>query len=847
MQHIPRFVADLGDGGDRVALITADTTITYRQLDAQVRDLAPRLGSGRRLVAVTLTNDVSAVVAYLAALAAGHTVLVLTPDRSADVLQAFSPDTLVSGDRIEIRHASPMHALHPDLALLLSTSGSTGSPRLVRLSYQNLDSNAAAIAEYQELSSADRSITSLPLHYCYGMSVLHSHLLVGGSVVLTGGSVVDPCFWDLATEHRITTLAGVPHTFELMDSASMRRRVPSSLRLLTQAGGALGPDRVRELASWSRETGGEFLVMYGQAEATARIAYLPSDLTETNPDCVGVPIPGGHVTIADPDPDGIGELVYEGPNVMLGYATQASDLARGRVIHRLHTGDRAAITRDGLIRIVGRDARRAKLFGLRIDLDRIDAALHASGSTAHCASDDHRLIVAARQDDPIPDEVLRDVVARTCGLPPSSTAVVRLGDVPRTPSGKPDFAAIAECGSLSTRDLEPRPPQGHTARDVVARTLRLNPADVRPDDTFVSLGGDSLSYVLTAQRLSRIVHPLPSNWHLLPLADLTATPPVRSSWQRIESSVVVRALAVLAVVASHIGVIDVRGGAFILMALAGMSFARFPMAATTHRERLARVSRSWRRIVVPSVLWLTGVALIAEEYQWSVVLGTNLFGPPGPAPEWRYWFVESLIYIVGGLIVLLLIPAVDRRERANPWGFAMGVVIVGLALRFTMLPGPGPQLASPATMLWFFAVGWALAVARNRVQTAVTLAALVVGIPGFFVAPSRGVVVVLALCLVAAFPMLTAPRWLSAALSAVAAASLFLYLTHWQVFPPLQEWPWLALVASIAVGLLAHLTYERASGYLGKWRRRDSPAGQAGDASPSMSPGRSAQLAGATS
>ena len=817
MQHIPSFLGRIGERDDSPALVTDDTVLNYRQLAVRMDALGSRLGSGRRLVAVTLTNDLHAVTSYLAALEAGHVVLVLTPDRTEDVLRTFDPDTVVTSDGIEVRHKEPRHDLHPDLALVLSTSGSTGSPRLIRLSYENLDSNAAAIIDYQGLSAADRCITSLPLHYCYGMSVLHSHLMAGGATVLTDLSVVDGCFWDLAERTGVTTIAGVPHTFDLLDSAAMRRRVPRTVRLITQAGGALPTEHLQDLARWCDEAGRQFLVMYGQAEATARISYLPAHLAGSRAGCVGIPIPGGRVTIARPDADGVGELIYEGPNVMLGYAERPSDLALGRQTRTLATGDRAAITEDGLIRIVGRDSRRAKLFGLRLDLDRIDAALHAAGSSAHCAADDHRLVVAARQDDPVSDEDLVRAVADSSGLPPSSTVVVRLGALPRTPSGKPDFAAIALCGTMTVDE----PPAGdQDVRHVVARTLRLDPTTIGPQDSFVSLGGDSLSYVLTAQRLSRHVDPLPVDWHLMPLGELQGDGADRSTWQRIETSVVVRALAVLAVVASHIGVIDVRGGAFILMALAGMSFARFTLATPDRRERMRNALSSWWRVLVPSVLWLVAVALLAEEYQWPVILGTNLFGPPGPAPEWRYWFVESLVYVVAGAVVLLAVPMAHRWERRNPWLFAMAVVGVGLVLRFTMLPGPGPQLASPATMLWFFAIGWALVMARGWVRRAMTLGALVVGLPGFFVAPSRGAIVFVALLVVVCLPMVRVPRWLGPPLSGVAAASLFLYLTHWQVFPPLQQWPWLALTASIAVGLIAHRTYEWSAAHLSRRMRR---------------------------
>ena len=184
--------------------------------------------------------------------------------------------------------------------------------------------NARSIADYLDLRASDVAITSLPLHYCYGLSVLHSHLLVGASVVLTDLSVADACFWDLAGRTGVTGLAGVPHTYALLDAVHFGPALPElpALRYLTQAGGRMAPDRVREYAGLARERGVDLFVMYGQTEATARMAYLPPELALDHADTIGRPVPGGSFRLAPvPDaPAGCGELVYSGPNVMMGYA-----------------------------------------------------------------------------------------------------------------------------------------------------------------------------------------------------------------------------------------------------------------------------------------------------------------------------------------------------------------------------------------------------------------------------------------------------------------------------------------------------------------------------------------------
>jgi acyl-coenzyme A synthetase/AMP-(fatty) acid ligase len=191
-------------------------------------------------------------------------------------MQTYEPDVVIYDSGIHHRHRGRHHRLHDDLALLLSTSGSAGSPKLVRLSRSNLVSNAAAIAEYLGIREADGAATTLPMSYCYGLSVVHSHLLRGAGLVLTDHSVVDDEFWKLFRRHRGTALAGVPYTFELLERLGAETLDLPHLRYVTQAGGQMPPERVRRFAELGLRQGWELFVMYGSTEATARMAYLPA-------------------------------------------------------------------------------------------------------------------------------------------------------------------------------------------------------------------------------------------------------------------------------------------------------------------------------------------------------------------------------------------------------------------------------------------------------------------------------------------------------------------------------------------------------------------------------------------
>ncbi|HEY3484470.1 MAG TPA: AMP-binding protein, partial [Ilumatobacteraceae bacterium] len=432
-----------------VALVDGATTVTYGGLCHRIDERIDELDLvDRSLVVLSGGNHLEFVVTYLALVDAGHVPL-LAGSHVERLAAAWRPDAVVHAEPDGIamsRRPAADRVLHPDLALLLSTSGSTGSPKLVRLSTQNVTSNACAIAEYLGLGPADRAITSLPLHYCYGLSVLHSHLAVGASIVLTEASVVDPCFVAAMRDHGVTNVAGVPHTFELLDHAGPARIHVPTLRFVTQAGGRLPADRVRQWLDRAEAWGVDFFVMYGQTEATARIAYLPPHIARRRPSAIGVPIPGGSLELdpvqgADP---GVGELVYRGANVMLGYATSQSDLGLGATLDELRTGDLGRYhADDGVFEVVGRRSRFVKPFGVRVDLDIVERELARLHPDVAVAGDDERLVVVAPGADAAE---VRSVVAQLTELPLARVVVDVEAPIPRTASDKVDYAALLRNG-----------------------------------------------------------------------------------------------------------------------------------------------------------------------------------------------------------------------------------------------------------------------------------------------------------------------------------------------------------------------------------------------------------------
>jgi len=769
----PTFAARLDALGDRPAVVADDVTLTYDELARRADEVGDAIGGTRRLVLIQARNDLDSLVAYLGALRAGHAVLLTEHADGADNTDhaAYDPDVVIADGRIDNRRLEPRAPLHPDLALLLSTSGSTGSPKLVRLSHHNLDANTAAIAEYLELTPADRAMTSLPMHYCYGLSVIHSHLAAGASVVLTTLSVVDRCFWNAFNAHRATNLAGVPYTFELLDRVGFDPHALPTLRFITQAGGRMDPERVRRYARLTR-----LFVMYGQTEATARMAYLPPDQAAAHPDCIGVPIPGGRFDIVDD------ELVYHGPNVMLGYAHSRADLALGRTVDALHTGDLARRTPDGLYQIVGRRSRTAKLFGLRIDLDHLERRFDAL-----CAGDDAGLVLAA-------DPARHGRIRQQLDLPVSAVHLIDAAAAPRLANGKPDYAAM-----LATRPSAP-PLVGNDVAALFARLLGVD--DVRDDDTFVTLGGDSLSYVEASVALERLLGDLPPDWHTTPVGRLrqATTNAAPTAVPRVETNVVVRAAAIVLVIANHGGLFDVWGGAHVLLVVAGFNFARFQLAS-------GRFRRSIARIVVPSVCVIGAMAALRDDYGWPHALLVNGFvGEPGARRS--YWFIEALVVILVGLALLLSNARVRAVERRHPAAFATVVLAAALAVRF--LPDVGYRLESPHEVLWLFVLGWLAAVTGRRAAIPLTVVAAAATY-GFFNNVDREAVVVAGIVALVWLPAVRVPRPLVRPLAAVAAASLYIYVTHWAVLPWLNARvvPALATLGALAVGVVVHRVSER--------------------------------------
>lgn len=467
------FYEDLKRFGDSPAVADdKGQCISYRELD----EFCARMGAcleGRKLAFSFCENGIASISGYVAFLQ--NRVVPVLLDRNIErglrdnLIRLYRPEYLympgemageIEGFQMIFRERGYVlcqaeeehgHPLHEELALLLTTSGSTGSPKLVRQSYENIQVNAASIAEYLAISSGERPITTLPMNYTYGLSIINSHLLQGAEILATNATLMDRRFWQFFKEQRATSFGGVPYTYEILKKLRFFRMGLPSLRTMTQAGGKLTPELHREFAEYAREQGKQFIVMYGQCEATARMAYLPAGKAVEKYGSMGIPIPGGRMELVDAhghvisEPDVVGELVYYGKNVTLGYGECREDLALGDERHgRLETGDMARRDAEGYYYIVGRKKRFLKIFGNRVNLDEAERMVKGLLSGGDCACggmDDKLYVFLAGATEEEAGRVIPFLAEKT-KLHPSAFTVRRLEEIPKNEAGKTQYGKL---------------------------------------------------------------------------------------------------------------------------------------------------------------------------------------------------------------------------------------------------------------------------------------------------------------------------------------------------------------------------------------------------------------------
>lgn len=459
---------DLNKFAENIAVQTElGQTLTYTQLaDAAsfvVAEMKPR-----KFTFCLCENTLGSFVGYVAFMTHNIPTVLLDGTKDIDIINGliehFQPqyiwcptkriDELSAGvpvteyeDYTLLQTNKQEYDVHPDVLLCLTTSGTTGSPKLVKLTEVNLRSNAESIAEYLKITEKERAITSLPMYYSFGMSVINSHLIKGATLLLTDKAVIQREFLNFLKEGKATSVAGVPYTYEMLRRLRFLKMELPELRTMIQAGGKLNASIVKEYVEAAQGSGKEFIVMYGQTEAAPRMSYLPFDKALDKYASIGIPIPGGKLSVRDVNdqeittPDTDGELIYEGPNVCMGYAECIEDLAEGDENHGvLHTGDVARFDNDGYFYITGRMKRFVKVWGNRCNLDATEQLVKAITTSCACVGVDDKITIFITESG-LEDKIKKYLIDKT-GLNIRAFDVKVIDAIPTLSSGKLDYQTM---------------------------------------------------------------------------------------------------------------------------------------------------------------------------------------------------------------------------------------------------------------------------------------------------------------------------------------------------------------------------------------------------------------------
>ena len=462
----------------------SDSWLTREELRSASLDLAKSIASERkRLVFLLCGVNSETIIGLLAAAAAGHATALIDPalpeHLMKGLIESYQPE-LILGPRgsteklpyvmndnatvgstqsdsgavewIARDTGSSFPPIDPASQLLLSTSGTTGSQKYVRLSRDAVTANARQIAQALAIDDASVGIAHLPLHYSYGLSVVTSHLTSGGRLCLINDSITSPSFWSKIGKVGGSHFPGVPFHYIALARLGLGM-APDCVKVFTQAGGALDLRVQRKVHEWAAQRGGQFFVMYGQTEASPRMATLQHADHARKSGSVGVTLAGGRFSIVDDSgaarpADAVGTVVYEGPNVMLGYAMSRADLGKGDEMNgRLETGDLGRLDAEGFLYLTGRTKRFAKIAGYRLGLDEIEQELFAVCPVA-CLDLGEKIAVAHEQESETALKARVRELADSYKVPSSSFALRKIPQIPRASSGKIDYARLKDLVSV---------------------------------------------------------------------------------------------------------------------------------------------------------------------------------------------------------------------------------------------------------------------------------------------------------------------------------------------------------------------------------------------------------------
>ena len=443
------------------AIDSYGNNLTYGELvlfSKEIEQFIPE----RSVVFISAVNNVGGIAWSIGSLNAGVVPLLLNAHIDKDLYQhlytIYTPQyicVLESDSKnynftqvasaygyVLFKTGNAVYPIHEELSYLLPTSGSTGSPKLVRHCYRNIDAAALNISTFFELTDVDRPLLTLPLYYTMGFSIALSHLYVGATILATDLNMTDKMFWNFIKEQKATSFTGVPYSFEILKLMRFFRMDLPHLTLLTQGGGKMPRQLNLDFAEFAKATGKRWIATYGQTEGSARMAYLPPEYAISKCGSIGIAVPNGELSLIDENgneilaPNTEGEMCYRGRNVTLGYALKREDLELGDERNGfLRTGDLAYRDEDGCYYIIGRMGRFLKLFGIRVGLDECEQIIKTKYPTeCACVGTDEKMTIYIT-DHQYARHAKEEIVNKT-KIVASAFEVAVIKSIPKNEAGK---------------------------------------------------------------------------------------------------------------------------------------------------------------------------------------------------------------------------------------------------------------------------------------------------------------------------------------------------------------------------------------------------------------------------
>ncbi|EJL75878.1 AMP-binding protein [Chryseobacterium populi] len=331
-------------------------------------------------------------------------------------------------------------SIHPEIKILLSTSGTTGIPKLVKLSDENLYQNALSILQYMPIRETDVVPLNVPINFVYGFSIFTTNSMRAGKIICTDKDIMQKAFWDEMEEHGYSTLGGVPYLYENLNRIGFFKKENKSLRYMTHTGGVINAELRKTIFSYCNLYEKEFFAQYGQTEAGGRMAYLTTAGLLEEETSIGIPVHGGNFQI-DPDTD---ELLFSHPGIFGGYANRLEDLATYEQPRTLHTGDTARKGQNGLYYITGRIKRIMKLFGIRLNLDEVEFILknELEGNTFACLNFNDKKIIVLYDNQDLDPQVIKDIIKEKLRINPQYVNIEYITHFPLSQNGKINYPLL---------------------------------------------------------------------------------------------------------------------------------------------------------------------------------------------------------------------------------------------------------------------------------------------------------------------------------------------------------------------------------------------------------------------